>query len=145
MHIILILVNNMINKSIWINKDNNDIEEKLKENIECDILIIGGGIAGLSTAYYLKESNKKIVLIDKDRIGYGATSKNTGKLDYMQGLIYHKIEKNYNKEIAKIYLDSQKEAINEVVNIIKKKQIPLLLIAGLLLVTLTKSFKYVYR
>lgn len=113
----------MINKSIWINKDNNDIEKCLKENIECDILIIGGGIAGLSTAYYLKDNNKKVVLIDKDRIGYGATSKNTGKLDYMQGLIYHKIEKNYNKEVAKTYLDSQKEAINEVVKIIKKYKI----------------------
>ncbi len=113
----------MINKSIWINKENNEVEESLKDNIDCDILIIGGGIAGLSTAYYLKDSNKKVVLIDKDRIGYGTTSKNTGKLDYMQGLIYHKIEKNYNKEIAKIYLDSQKEAINEVVNIIKKNKI----------------------
>lgn len=113
----------MINKSIWINKDNISVEYSLKENITCDILIIGGGIAGLSTAYYLKDSNKKVVLIDKDRIGYGTTSKNTGKLDYMQGLIYHKIIKNYNKEIAKKYLDSQKEAINEVVNIINKYNI----------------------
>lgn len=113
----------MINKSIWINKDNISVEYSLKENITCDILIIGGGIAGLSTAYYLKDSNKKVVLIDKDKVGYGATSKNTGKLDYMQGLIYHKIVKNYNKEIAKKYLDSQKEAINEVVNIINKYNI----------------------
>lgn len=113
----------MINKSIWINKDNISIEDSLKENITCDILVIGGGISGLSTAYYLKDSKKKVVLIDKDKIGYGTTSKNTGKLDYMQGLIYHKIVKNYNKEIAKKYLDSQKEAINEVVNIINKYNI----------------------
>ncbi len=113
----------MINKSIWINKENNSVEESLKENTQCDILIIGGGISGLSAAYYLKDSNKKVVLIDKDRIGYGATSKNTGKLDYMQGLIYHKIKKNYNKETAKIYLESQKEAISEVIKIIKKYKI----------------------
>ena len=113
----------MIKKSIWINNYYNDIEDSLKENIECDILVIGGGIAGLSTSYYLKDSNKKVVLMDKDRIGYGTTSKNTGKLDYMQGLIYHKIEKNYNKDIASLYLKSQKEAINEVVKIIKKYKI----------------------
>lgn len=113
----------MINKSIWINKENSEVEETLKENIECDILIIGGGISGLSTSFYLKDINKKVVLIDKDQIGYGATSKNTGKLDYMQGLIYHKIEKNYNKSVASLYLQSQKEAINEVINIIKKYQI----------------------
>lgn len=74
-------------------------------------------------AYFLKNEDKKIVLIDKDFIGYGATSKNTGKLDYQQGLIYHKIIKNYNKEVAKDYLNSQKEAINEVVNIVKENNI----------------------
>ena len=113
----------MVNKSIWINKESNEIEEALKDNIECDILIIGGGIAGLSCAYYLRDSNKKIVLIDKDKIGYGATSKNTGKLDYMQGLVYHKIENNYNSEVAHLYYESQKEAISEVVKIIKKHKI----------------------
>ena len=117
------MVNNMINKSIWINKEEKDIEEALKENIECDILIIGGGIAGLSAAYYLKDSNRKVALIDKDRIGYGATSKNTGKLDYMQGLVYHKIEKNYNSDVARKYLNSQKEAIEEVLKITKKNKI----------------------
>lgn len=113
----------MKNKSIWINNKKLDINKPVDSDISCDTLIVGGGIAGLSVAYYLKDEDKKIVLIDKDRIGYGATSKNTGKLDYQEGLIYHKIVKNYDKDIAKKYLDSQMEAINEVVNIIKDNNI----------------------
>lgn len=113
----------MENKSIWINNKKKKVFKPLKENITCDILIVGGGISGLSSAYHLMDSKKKIVLIDKGLIGYGVTSKNTGKLDYMQGLIYHKIIKNYDKNIAKLYLDSQKEAINDITHIIKKHNI----------------------
>ena len=72
----------MKNRSIWINSKKKDTNKSLNNDISCDVLIVGGGIAGLSVAYFLKNEDKKIVLIDKDFIGYGATSKNTGKLDY---------------------------------------------------------------
>lgn len=97
--------------------------DSLKEDIECDILVIGAGIAGLSTVYNLKGTNKKIVLVDKDRCGRGATSYNTGKLTYMQDLVYYKIENNYNEKVARLYLDSQKEAINIVNKIVKDNNI----------------------
>lgn len=53
-----------------------------------DVGIIGGGITGLSTAYYLKDTNLKIALFDKDLIGQGVTSKTTAKITYLQGDIY---------------------------------------------------------
>ena len=97
----------MKKKSIWIDTSNvkNRLLNSLNKDIDCDILVIGGGIAGLSTSYFLKDSKKKIVLIDKDKIGHGVTSHNTGKLTYMQELVYSKIEANYNKKVAKRYLD----------------------------------------
>ena len=48
-----------MNKSIWMDDLNNKTYSKLENNITCDILIIGGGIAGISTAYFLKKCNKK--------------------------------------------------------------------------------------
>ena len=114
----------MKNKSVWINdKVNNKKLSRLDKDIECDVLISGGGIAGLSTAYHMMDSGKKIVLIEKDVCGMGATSKNTGKLTWMQGLIYNKLSKNYNDEVAKLYLDSQIDAINIVKKIINDNKI----------------------
>lgn len=113
----------MKNKSIWKENVSNRKLKSLDKDIACDILIIGGGIAGLSTAYFLKNVNKEIVLIDKDKCGEGASSKNTGKLTFMQELIYHKLESNYSEKVATLYLESQKEAINLATKIVKDNNI----------------------
>lgn len=114
----------MKNKSIWINNSvKNNKLSKLDKDIECDVLIIGGGMAGLSVAYNLMDSDKKVVLIEKNTCGLGATSKNTGKLTWMQDLVYSKLTKNYNNKVAKLYYDSQVEAINRVKKIINYHKI----------------------
>ncbi|MDO8564253.1 MAG: FAD-binding oxidoreductase [Nanoarchaeota archaeon] len=57
------------------------VRPELKEDIECDYLIVGGGVAGVSLAYFLsKKTNKKIVLIEKNTIASGATGKAAGTL-----------------------------------------------------------------
>ena len=132
------MVNFMKNKSIWMNNVNNNKLEKLGKDIECDVLIIGGGIAGLSVAYQMMNSGKNIVLIEKDKCGMGTTSKNTGKLTWMQDLIYSKLSKNYNGDVAKLYLDSQIDAINIVKNIVDKNKINCHL-------TKTKSYIFSYN
>ncbi len=95
----------------------------LNKNECCDILIIGGGIAGISTLFELKDLKEKIMLIDKGKIGMGVTSKTTGKLTFLQELNYQKIKEAMNEESAKLYLESQKDAIKNVESIIQKYQI----------------------
>ena len=109
----------MENKSLWQVYMRKNYTDKLKENIETDVLIVGGGITGITTAYFLKDSNLNVTLIEKDHVGSGATAFTTGKLTYMQDLIYHKMDEN----IAKTYLDSQKEAIKIVKDIVSKNNI----------------------
>lgn len=114
----------MKHKSIWDEyKTNNNKIKEMKENISTDILIIGGGITGLTTAYYLKDSNKLITLIDKSTLVSGITSKTTAKITYLQQDIYRKLTNIHGKSTAKKYYDSQKEAINELLNIIKENNI----------------------
>lgn len=113
----------MDNISIWgklesKNKELNDINI-----LNTDILIIGGGIAGISTAYFLLNQDMKVTIIDKSYVGMGITSKTTAKLNYLQGTIYQKLEKNFDIKTSKRYLDSQKEAIELVRGIIKKEKI----------------------
>ncbi len=113
----------MKQKSIWTEGMTYEITPSLKEDLDVDILIVGGGLAGLMTAYHLKDEKYNIVLIEKDKIGYGITSKTTGKLTYMQGDIYSKIEDIYDFTVAKAYLESQKYAIEKAEQIIEKHQI----------------------
>lgn len=114
----------MENHSIW-EKDKRKRKEELKDidDLNTDILIIGGGIAGMSTAYFLMNQDKNITIIDKSYIGMGVTSKTTAKLNYLQGTIYQTLEKNFNKKVSKLYFDSQKEAIELVNKIVKKEKI----------------------
>ena len=108
--------------SIW-SEISNKICDSLNNDIETDVLIIGGGITGISTAYHLINSNLNVCLVEKNTIASGVTSKTTGKLTYLQDNIYTKIKKYHNKYVAKKYLDSQKDAIKIVKNIIDNENI----------------------
>lgn len=112
-----------MNKSIWMDDLNNKTYSKLENNITCDILIIGGGITGISTAYFLKKCNKKIVVVDSNRIATGTTAKSTGKLTFLQDNVLENVIKIYGKKIANLYLKSQQDAIELASNIIKDNNI----------------------
>ncbi len=108
----------MKNKIIWLDKINFKQSETIKKDETVDVLIIGGGITGLSTAYHLMNSNLNICLVERNLIAHGVTSRTTGKLTYLQDNIYTKLG-----DKAELYYQSQKDAILLVEKIIKKHQI----------------------
>lgn len=53
----------------------------LDSEVECDVAIVGAGIAGVATAYQiLKETNSTVLLLEAGRIAHGATGRNAGQL-----------------------------------------------------------------
>ena len=108
-----------MNKSIWGNtNENTNITNK---TLETDILIIGGGITGITSLLYLKDKNA--ILIEANKIGSGITNKTTGKINIMQEYNYQNIENSTNQETAIKYLEAQIYATNELKKIIKKYNI----------------------
>ena len=97
-------------KSIW--KDTADLPEfpPLKGDTKTDVLIIGGGIVGILTAYFLAQENINYILVNGGRICDRTTGNTTAKITFQHGLIYSKILSMYGKEGAKQYLASNKEA-----------------------------------
>lgn len=97
--------------SIWLDGVKRKKYKKLDKDVECDVLIIGGGITGLSCAYFLKDMNKKTVLVEANQLCMGTTAKSTGKLTYLQEDYLNKIKTIYDDNTVFKYIESQKYAI----------------------------------
>ena len=107
--------------SIWNKKEIITKKEKLKNDIEVDILIIGAGMTGMNLAYFLKDKN--ICVVDANKVGHGVTLNTTAKINYFQERIYSKIKNMTNEESAIKYLKSQRFAIEKLKEIIEKESI----------------------
>lgn len=91
----------------------------LDGDVKTDVLIIGGGMAGVLTAYFLQQRGVKYVLVEKDRICSHNTQNTTAKITAQHGLIYHKIVKSYGIEAAKKYLEVNTAALNKYAELCK--------------------------
>lgn len=111
-------------KSFWgLEIEKHKEFENLKNNIKADVCIVGGGLTGISTAYYLSKAGKKVVLLEKDRICSRTSSGTTGKVTSQHGLIYKYLEDEHGKETAKKYFESNEKAIKNIEEIIEKENI----------------------
>lgn len=109
--------------ALWKNTTDLPDYESLKSNINVDIAIIGGGLAGILTAYKLKEKGLNAVIFEADKICSGTTGYTTGKISLAHGLIYNYLIDNFSLEQAVEYADCNKKAINEYEELINKENI----------------------
>ena len=86
---------------------------ELVGDVRTDVLIIGGGIAGILTAYLLHEKGVRYILVEKGRICSGTTGNTTAKITFQHGLIYDKILKSDGTEAARKYLAANRAAFDK--------------------------------
>ena len=111
-------------KSLWIETTKDEIIlNPLEKGKETEICIIGGGLFGLTTAYYLTQQGKKVIVLEKGEIGEKVSGNTTGKITSQHGLFYEHLINDYGKEYAKKYLEANEEAIENIKEIIKEEQI----------------------
>ncbi|MFA7285363.1 MAG: FAD-binding oxidoreductase [Candidatus Paceibacterota bacterium] len=70
------------NKSPWLTQLRKDrVHFKLDQDIKTDIAIMGAGIAGISTAFFLlKYTDKNVVVLEKNKLAHGSTGHNAGQV-----------------------------------------------------------------
>lgn len=99
--------------SIWYNRVEKPSFSTLEGDIKTDVLVIGGGLAGLLCAHKLKAAGVDCTLVEGATVAGGTTANTTAKITLQHGLIYHKLVKRFGVERAGLYLAANREALVE--------------------------------
>lgn len=86
---------------------------QLKTDLRTDVLVIGGGLAGLLCAWNLRRTGTDCVLIEENRLMQGVSGRTTAKITAQHGLIYEKLLKKFGPERAKLYWQANRDGMQE--------------------------------
>jgi len=106
--------------SIWTETSELPGFSSLEGDISTDVLIIGGGMAGILCAYMLSKARVKYALVEAHRICSGITKNTTAKITVQHGLIYSKILNEFGLEKGSLYLKANIGALNKYTELCKK-------------------------
>ncbi len=99
--------------SIWTETINIKDFQALDGDRKTDVLIIGGGIAGMLCARFLHDAGIDYMLVESNKIGSGITKNTTAKITSQHGLMYDKLLKDAGVEKTKMYLRANELAISQ--------------------------------
>ena len=86
----------------------------LQHDVDVDVAVLGGGIAGLTTAMLLKRAGKTVAVVESDRVVRGVTGYTTAKVTSGHNLIYTTLIDMWGEEAARIYGDSNQAALKRI-------------------------------
>lgn len=110
-------------ESVWMEDTKIRRREPLPGNMEVPAVVIGAGLAGILTAYYLKQAGIRAVVLEADRIGGGQTKNTTAKITSQHSLIYDRMIKMFGRRMAEQYAHANETAIREYERLILEKEI----------------------
>jgi glycine/D-amino acid oxidase-like deaminating enzyme/nitrite reductase/ring-hydroxylating ferredoxin subunit len=111
-------------KSIW---EDTAAEEagypKLEGKHEIDIVVVGGGITGITAALLLSKAGRKVMLLEGQRIGLGTTGNSTGNLYVTVDEHLSHIRRKWNADVMKSIVKSRESALNFIESCVKQYKI----------------------
>ena len=100
-------------RSVWQEKEKISAYPEVSGNISTEILVIGGGMAGILCAWKLQEAGREVVVVEAERIGSGITARTTAVLTAQHDSLYQDMMHAFGVCAAKAYLDANLEAVRE--------------------------------
>jgi len=111
-------------ESIWAQSCSIPERDRLNGDMETEIAVIGGGLAGVLTAFLLKKEGCRVTVLEAKRIGSGQTRKTTAKITSQHGMIYRSLVQTLGETRARQYATANQTAVGEYRRIIKEEGIP---------------------
>ncbi len=110
-------------ESIWSKTVSIKNHPTLQGDLTVEAAVIGGGLAGILTAFFLKQRNVKTVVLEAAQVGSGQTKNTTAKITSQHNLIYNKLIGSFGEDEARQYAQANEQAIQEYRRIIKEQSI----------------------
>ena len=113
----------MRNVPVWI--DDTAIRKfpKLQRNISVDVLVVGAGVTGITTAYLLKKAGSTVALIERERVASIDTGHTTAHLTYVTDVQLQELVRNFGEDHAQAAWDAGAAAIDEIERIVEEEGI----------------------
>ncbi|AOT57344.1 MULTISPECIES: FAD-dependent oxidoreductase [Streptomyces] len=103
--------------SLWMEYDPGPARPALEGAAEAEVAVVGGGVAGLCTAWELARAGHRVVLLEADRIATGVTGHTTAKLSALHGRVYAEVRSVHGARAARLYAHSQQLAVERVAEV----------------------------
>lgn len=110
-------------RSCWMDQSPALAAAPLTQDADCDVVVIGSGIVGLSIAYELTRFGRSVIVIDRGKIGFGMTARTTAHLASALDDYYSELIEVRGQDEARLYHDSQVAAINRIEAIVAEEGI----------------------
>lgn len=100
-----------------------DQYDPLDKDIEADVVIVGGGITGITTGYLLQQEGMNVVILEASQILNGTTAHTTAKITAQHNIIYNEFMNHFGKEKARDYYEANMQAKAFIQDLIEKHDI----------------------
>src|SRR5256886_8466075 len=96
---------------------------RLERNVNVDVVVVGAGITGITTAHLLKETGLTVALIERERLASIDTGHTTAHLTYITDVELRELARNFGEDHAQAAWDAGAAAIDEIERIVGKDMI----------------------
>jgi len=113
----------MRNVPFWINSAPIKRFSRLERNLRVDVVVVGAGVTGITTAYLLKKAGSTVALIERERVASVDTGHTTAHLTYTTDVELQRLVGTFGKDHAQAAWDAGEAAIDEIERIIGQESI----------------------